>query len=108
MKLPDVILRADTLAVRPKEDGDVNTQVLDRKGNGFANVTVDWATFDKAFADVPDDELLNALAQYLLQRPLGTSQRQIVLKRLKAGETRPEQIKTLVIALMALPEYQLC
>jgi uncharacterized protein (DUF1800 family) len=108
MKLPDVILRADTLAVRPKEDGDVNTQVLDRKGNGFANVTVDWATFDKAFADVPDDELLNALAQYLLQRPLGNSQRQVVLKRLKAGETRPEQIKTLVIALMALPEYQLC
>ncbi|QKZ12558.1 DUF1800 family protein [Spirosoma sp. KUDC1026] len=108
MKLPDVILKADAVTVRPKEDGDVNTQVLDRKGNGFANVTADWTTFDKPFADVPDAELPDTLAQYLLQQPLGKAQRQLVLQRLKPGETRSEQIKNLTIALMALPEYQLC
>jgi uncharacterized protein (DUF1800 family) len=108
MKLPDVILKAAAVSVRPKEDGDVNTQVLDRKGNGFANVTADWATFNNAFSDVPDSNLPDALAQFLLQQPLGKAQRQLVMQRLKTGESRPEQIKNLTVALMALPEYQLC
>jgi uncharacterized protein (DUF1800 family) len=108
MKLPEVILKAAAVAVRPKEDGDVNTQALDRKGTGFANVTADWATFDNALSDVPDSSLPDALAQFLLQQPLGKAQRQLVMQRLKTGESRPEQIKSLTIALMALPEYQLC
>ncbi|CCH51741.1 Protein of unknown function DUF1800 [Fibrisoma limi BUZ 3] len=108
MKLPDILLGADQVAIRPKEDGDVNTEVLDRRVRKPQNVTVDWATFEKAFERVSDDKLPDELAAYLLQQPLQSAQRTIVLKQLKPGATRSEQILRLTIRLMALPEYQLC
>ena len=108
MKLPDVLLQAGQVQIQPKDDGDVNTEILTRRGKGTLTVTADWATFEKAFASVSDDKLLDALAAFLLQQPLGSFQRVAVLKRIKSGSSRSEQIQTLTATLMALPEYQLC
>lgn len=108
MKLPDVLLQAGQVQIQPKDDGDVNTENLSRRGNGPLNVSADWATFEAAFANVSDDKLPDELAAYLLQQPLGRAQRDQVLKRLKPGSARSEQIRTLTATLMALPEYQLC
>lgn len=108
MKLPDFLLQAAQVTIRPKEDGDVNTEVLSKRGKGSMQVSADWNTFEAAFADVPTDKLPDELAAYLLQQPLGAPQRAAVISRLKPDSLRSEQIRLLTATIMALPEYQLC
>ncbi|MBC7922461.1 MAG: DUF1800 domain-containing protein [Ferruginibacter sp.] len=108
MRLPDVLLQAGQVAIQPKDDGDVNTEMLARRGKGVLNVTVGWAAFEEAFASVRGDQLPDELAAFLLQQPLGSQQRAEVVKRVNPDSARSEQIRTLTATLMALPEYQLC
>ncbi|MBC8155902.1 MAG: DUF1800 domain-containing protein [Bacteroidetes bacterium] len=108
MKLPDVLLQAGQTTIQPKEDGDVNTEILSRRGQGVLTVTADWAAFEAAFATVSTDKLPDELAAFLLQQPLAPAQQGEVLKRIKPGSSRSEQVRTLTATLMALPEYQLC
>lgn len=106
--LPDVLLQDGQVTIQPKDDGDVNTENLTRRGKGPLKASVDWAAFAEPFAKTSDDKLLDELATFLLQQPLGAAQRAEVMKRIKPGSTRSEQIRTLTATLTALPEYQLC
>ena len=108
MQLPNALLQAGEVNIRPKEDGDVNTDGLTRRSNRFLSATVSWAAFERAFADVSADKLPDELAAHLLQQPLGQTQRALVLKRVQPGSSPSEQIRSLTAAIMALPEYQLC
>ncbi|WP_080237840.1 DUF1800 domain-containing protein [Spirosoma rigui] len=108
MQLPNILLQAGQVNIKPKEDGDVNTELLARRGNRQMSATVAWDAFERAFENVKMDKLPDALATYLLQQLLGTAQRALVLKRLKPESTPSEQIRSLTAAIMALPEYQLC
>lgn len=107
MQLPNYVLKAADVTVRPKEDGDVNTESLARKGGQQFRTTVNWAGFEAAFARTPDAELTDALASVLLPFPLKTDQRKLVESQAQANQTRPERIHALTAALMSLPEYQL-
>ena len=106
--LPDVVLQDGQVTIQPKDDGDVNTGNLTRRGKGPLKASVDWAAFAEPFAKTSDDKLPDELATFLLQQPLGAAQRAEVMKRIKPGSTRSEQIRTLTATLTALPEYQLC
>ncbi|MCX6214790.1 DUF1800 domain-containing protein [Spirosoma sp.] len=107
MQLPSYVLKAADVLVRPKEDGDVNIQLLARKGNAKFRTTVDWADFEKTFANTPDARLTDALAVTLLPFPLRPDQRTILESQLKPGQTPSERIRTLTAAIMSLPDYQL-
>ncbi|MBC8153197.1 MAG: DUF1800 domain-containing protein [Bacteroidetes bacterium] len=108
MKLPDVLLQAGQTTIQPKDDGDVNTEMLSRRGQGALTVTADWTAFEAAFTSVSTDKLPDELAAFLLQQPLAPAQRAEVMKRIKPGSSRSEQVRMLTATLMALPEYQLC
>ncbi|MDB5239978.1 MAG: hypothetical protein JWP57_603 [Spirosoma sp.] len=108
MQLPNVLLQAGQVSVRQKEDGDVNTEGLVRRGNGTLNATVSWTPFEEAFAKVSTDKLPDVLAEYLLQQPLGQTQRTLVMQHTRPDSTHSEQIRSLTAAIMSLPEYQLC
>ena len=108
MQLPNVLLQAAQVNIRPKEDGDVNTEVLARRNKGPMSATVSWTAFEQVFDKVSADKLPDELAAYLLQQPLGKTQRTLVLQRVKPGSDHSEQIRILTAAIMALPEYQLC
>lgn len=108
MKLPDILLQAGQVVIKPKDDGDVNTELLSKRGKGSMQATADWSTFEAAFADVPAEKLPDELANFLLQQPFGALQRAAVMKRLKPDSSRSEQIRLLTATIMALPEYQLC
>lgn len=107
MQLPSYVLKAADVPVQPKEDGDVNTQTLARKGGQTFRTTVNWTDFEQAFARTPDTELANALAAVLLPFPLRDNQRTLIEQQTKAQPTRSERIHALTAALMSLPEYQL-
>ncbi|GAB4000594.1 DUF1800 domain-containing protein [Spirosoma daeguense] len=107
MQLPNYVLKATEVAVRPKEDGDVNTQSLARKGGSRFQTKVDWTDFEASFAKTSDAELTDAIALTLLPFPLRPEQRSVIEKQTKSGQTRSERIHSLTSALMSLPEYQL-
>ena len=108
MQLPNVLLQAGEVNIKPKEDGDVNTELLARRGNRSLSATVSWTAFEQAFAGVITEKLPDELAAHLLQQPLGQTQRALVLKHMKPTSSHSEQIRSLTVAIMALPEYQLC
>lgn len=107
MQLPSYVLKAADVAIRPKDEGDVNTQLLARKGNNKFHATVNWADFENAFTKISDAELIDALASTLLPFSLRADQRTLIEKQTKPEQTRSERIQTLTAALMSLPEYQL-
>ncbi|GAB3314998.1 DUF1800 domain-containing protein [Larkinella ripae] len=108
MKLPDLMLKAGEVTIRPKDDGDVNTELLARNVNRLFATTVAWATFEKAFRDVGDERLVDELALYFLPQALTGFQRNLLLNQVRSEHTRSEKIRNLTVALMTLPEYQLC
>ena len=107
MQLPAYVLKAADVAVKPKDEGDVNVQLLARKGGAKFQTKIDWTAFETAFAKTSDADLLDALAVTLLPFPLRSDQRTLLGHSLKPDQSRPEQIHTLIAALMSLPEYQL-
>lgn len=108
MKLPDYVFKNVNVPIRPKDDGDVNLQPLDRKGAAQFTTVVDWTGFQQPFLNVPTAQLPDALAACLLPFPLKADQKTLLLKQLRPGQTEPEQIRTLATAMMSLPEFQLC
>ncbi len=108
MRMPEFALKAAEVNIRSKDEADVNAEAIARKGNNQFQTTVDWAGFSTGFADVPDQNLPDALATFLLPLPLTDAQRTLIGKQVKPDLARPEQIKAWTINLMSLPEFQLC
>jgi uncharacterized protein (DUF1800 family) len=105
MKLPDYVFKNVNVPIRSKDDGDVNLQPLDRRGAAQFGTTTDWAGFEKPFQNVPISDLPDRLADCLLPWPLKPTQKTLLLEQLKPGQP---PIRTLALALMTLPEFQLC
>lgn len=103
MKLPELLFKGTALNFRAKEDGDVNTEHLSRRGTRGLQVAVDWTAFEQAFTGLTGTDLLDALAGYLLPRPVSADQKRLIQQTAKAGTVRE-----LALGLMTLPEYQLC
>lgn len=107
MQLPNYILKATEVTIQPKEDGDVNTQLLARKGGNRFQTSVDWNAFENTFAQTVDADLPDAIALVLLPFPLRPDQRALLEKQTQPNQTRSERLRALTSALMSLPEYQL-
>ncbi|GAA4413096.1 DUF1800 domain-containing protein [Nibrella viscosa] len=107
MRLPDYLLKASEVTVRPKDDGDVNNELLIQRGDRQFRTQINWTAFESHFSDISEAKLPDAIAACLLPWPLTRRQRELIGKQVKAGVSRSEQIQTLTVALMSLPEYQL-
>ncbi|GAB4049147.1 DUF1800 domain-containing protein [Spirosoma litoris] len=107
MQLPNYVLKAADVTVKPKEEGDVNVQSLARKGGARFQTKVDWTDFEAAFAKTSDTELTDTIASTLLPFPLRSDQRALINKQAQSSQSRSEQIHAITAALMSLPEYQL-
>ncbi len=105
MQLPKVLFRNETLNVSVKDSGDANEEKIKRK-NKF-EVAMDWNLFAQTFDKIPEENLGKIMASYLLQVPINS----LLLKNIEnqlVGKDRPERVKQLTIAIMGLPEYQVC
>ena len=105
LQLPRVVLGNENLNLRVKDNGDDNEEKVQRK-EGFT-VKMNWDSFAKTFEKYADDELPEALANYLFQVPVKKEALAQISQRTK-NATRSERIKQLTISLMAFPEYQIC
>lgn len=105
MQLPKVLFRNETLNVSVKDSGDANEETVKRKSK--FEVAMDWNLFARAFDKVPEESLGKTLASYLLQVPINSLLLKTIENQVTSTE-RTERIKQLTVALMGLPEYQVC
>ncbi len=121
LRIPQLLEDDDEFEIKLKQDDDVQMgmkEVVKSKGKaktlgeigktGFKMIAnIDWDVFINKFKDVPKANLFNALQQTVLQTK-SNSVNQNSIKTLEDNTSREAYIKSVTIALMSTPEYQLC
>ncbi len=102
MQLPALIFSGKESNISAKNDGDVNTEYQSKKRGFKANM--DWASFTQNFASTKENPV-EELSKYLLQVPVNEAFKQGIANKF---QTDSEGIRRVTLALMMLPEYQVC
>ncbi len=117
LSLPGFVFNQDEMNVQAKEDPDEAERKMmsqeeqqdvprERKPNGLA-ATADWTAYLDAFKDVKEDNLYNVICEYLIQTPEPKFKKETIMKYVNK-DSKESYIKSLTIALMSTPEYQMC
>jgi uncharacterized protein (DUF1800 family) len=104
MQIPALIFTDKQPEINAKSDGDINTDYQTRKRSFRANI--DWEAYAKDFSD-KELKLMTEMSDFLLQVSPTETVIQGVQDKIKT-DTKPEIVKKATIALLMLPEYQLC
>ncbi len=105
MKLPEIIFKAAEVTFKPKDDGDVNTEYLNKKVNRI-QAKIDWQAFENSFATNNSQDLINKMESYLLSRPLSEPQKMMIQHKTE-GKLGVELVQIIAQNIASLPEYQL-
>lgn len=109
MRLPQILTNADEFSVKPKDDDDtmMGMEGVDKRPNqNQLQVTVDWDSVVKVFNDMPRENLMQKVNDFVLQTKDSINPN--VLKRYIDNTSREAFIKSTMVELMSTPEYQLC
>jgi uncharacterized protein (DUF1800 family) len=123
MRIPQLIKDDETFFLTPKTDDDQAMGMkenLEQKNKDMADnpnkmgkdgfkvlAKIDWDNYTKQFANVLRENLYNTLQSTVLQTPQNSIQEKTVME-ISSAQTKDDYIKTVTIALMSTPEYQLC
>ena len=105
MKLPEIIFKDSEITFKPKDDGDVNTENLNKKIKQM-QANIDWTAFQSSFPTENPTELLDKLDAYLSSRPLSNQQKNLILSK-SEGKTGMGLLQNMAQSIASLPEYQL-
>jgi len=119
MRIPMLIKDDDTFQLTAKTDDDQQMGMMEQqpvvKGVGKGalakaafrvRANVDWETYCKRYEKVQRQELYTAIMNTVLQPGLSIDESATIA--MVDSSTRENYIKTLTVALMSTPEYQLC
>jgi uncharacterized protein (DUF1800 family) len=104
MQIPALIFTDKRSEINVKSDGDINTDYQTRKRSFRANMN--WETYAKDFSD-KEPKLMAEMSDFLLQVSPTEAVVQGIQDKIKS-DSKPEIVKKATMALMMLPEYQLC
>ncbi len=109
MRLAQIMANANEFSVEPKEDDDVSMgmekPIFNKKLQKLIT-NVDWTTIVQQFEAKTADALYMSLQQLLLQTTHVINPQ--VIKEYLDYSSKESFIKTTMIQLMSLPEYQVC
>jgi uncharacterized protein (DUF1800 family) len=116
LRLPRLLHDDDTFSARPKDDDDVmmgerdpdsaaRAQRAAAARKGMVNVDIDWTAYTDQFRGVDKEKLPAAIASTLLTA--GRIDLDTIL-RYTEKDSRENYIRSMTVALMSLPEYQMC
>lgn len=121
LRVPQLLLGADEVNIQPKSDDDQQMGMMDlqggAKGKGrnaaaykkimgqFAGASIEWDVYLQNFAGVEKTNLIEALSKSLLQ--CEGPDKVLLLKHADISG-RDNLVKSVTIAIMSTPEYQLC
>lgn len=116
LQIPQVLAAKESLTIRAKNDDDVNMgQMMEQQqrinknkiyASRGASANIDWAPVIKIFEKDKRENLLQKIADILLQSQNSIDSK--LLDKYIATDSRENFIKTAIIQLMTTPEYQLC
>lgn len=115
LRIPQILTINEDINVKPKSDDDVmmgqmteSTMEQQRKLIASNNIstTVDWIAVTKVFEKTSRENLLPAITNTLLQAK-ATVDGGLMAKYINS-DSRESYIKSAMIRLMSMPEYQLC
>jgi uncharacterized protein (DUF1800 family) len=115
LRIPQLLKDDDTVYITPKTDDDVQMgmqeNAVDYKKalskNGFKiTANIDWNIYTKQFG-LDETSLYNEIEAVVLQTNKTSISRNLIESNASA-KTKEEYIKSITIALMSTPEYQLC
>jgi len=109
LRLPQLIRDNEQITLRPKSNDDLDMGLTAKgKRNRYQIMAhVDWSSWLQIFADIPADQLLTQIGKALLPTMPEPKQLQLVAKsahRSQAGSA----VESYTLAIMGLPEYQMC
>lgn len=117
LRIPQLIKDDDTFEINVKADDDQQmgmkenykkkTQAAMGKTGFQVRANVDWEKYAQQFDGVPREHLYDVIEAVVLQTKPGSVNEQAV-KQVIDSSTRENYIKTVTVALMSTPEYQLC
>lgn len=116
VSLPGIIFNNAAVAIQPKESPEEEERKMMHeemqeektpKKLGNLAITPDWTPYINAFANVKDENLYEAVLNYLIQTPNPQFKESTITKYI-VKDTRESFIKSLTVALMSVPEYQMC
>lgn len=113
LRLPQLIYAADELTVKPKDDDDQmmgrmdkNLKSMGKLGGQLVGAQIDWNLYIKKYESVAREQLVQSIADRLLQTKAGVSND--IFKSHADASSRDSYIKSVTIQIMSTPEYQLC
>jgi uncharacterized protein (DUF1800 family) len=106
MRIPQLIIDRGDLDVQTKDDDDQQMGIKTKNQSRLMAADVDWQPVLKQFSSVRSSELAQSMTEYLWQ----TNSRapEAILEKYTDQSSPESRIKTMMIRLMATPEYQLC
>jgi uncharacterized protein (DUF1800 family) len=123
LSIPGIVYNQEEVSVQPKENpeeeehkmmqqeemqpADAPETQKPTKTSRKLFATPDWTNYLAAFANVPSADLYAAITNYLIQ-PIATDFKEDTISKYVVKDTREQFIKSLTVALMSLPEYQMC
>ncbi|MGI8951367.1 MAG: DUF1800 domain-containing protein [Chitinophagaceae bacterium] len=121
LRLPQLIKNDEEFYLTTKPDDDVqmgmkgdNAFSFNQKNNnaiskgGFQVLAnINWNVYLNQFTNAPKNQLYQALQSFILQTLTGSVKEDVAME-ISSSKTREDYIKTITIALMSTPEYQLC
>lgn len=107
MRTPSVLIKDEMPEFESKDDGDANNPFGGNNGKGNLKTVADWSLCFGKWDTIEQQEILNEIADWLLVKPLTADQLRLAEKYIKR-DSRDEQIRSTIMFLTALPEYQLC
>lgn len=116
MRLPQIVYYSEAFSTRPKDMPDELTpsnmqgEMSDQFVRRFARrikAKPQWDEYVNSYKDIPDAQLPEAVADRLLVNLPGRANLDILQKNITSS-TREDRLKMLSLAVMSMPEYQLC
>lgn len=125
LKLPQTIISQNNFTITPKPDDDVmmgmqmqnddsnmESAIQNRKAKNFATdakvrTTINWAMYCNSFLNTTKQNLLTHITNYLIQ-PLTQQTTTKTLETFIDQSSRNAYIQSATMAVMSMPEYQLC
>ncbi|RYU94362.1 DUF1800 domain-containing protein [Emticicia agri] len=104
MQIPALIFTDKQPEINAKSDGDINTDYQTRKRSFRADM--DWTAYASIFSD-KEAKLMTEMSDFLLQVSPAEAVVQGIQDKTKT-DSRTETVRKAAMALMMLPEYQLC
>ncbi|MEO1054159.1 MAG: DUF1800 domain-containing protein [Bacteroidota bacterium] len=107
MAIPTLIANNKPITYESQKDGDVNTQNLGKRVKNLVG-DIAWPKLMEHLYDDNDQQLVEKAERYFLSTSLTAQTKKQAVAYVGTGTDENDRLKKACVAIMSMPEYQLC